>query len=397
MRSRSMVRLLLPGLLAALVLAGASRPAHTVQARARDVLGINWALCALMIADRDWSGDGVVNGTDATIAFLDCASSLDNPATLQNLVRVLGGDPANPSPADFAAIDADAGQLHEVDGVMWVVAFVTNDAETTFVADKGAFVIDGWDEGPAVSCGPMPDHDFTDEDCDDDGIWDDGVVVVRLDPDGAARGPATVVVNQTGIDTDLDYTITGEPSEIHVVATEARIGTGAGSDCGYPQTDAEWAQALADPEKTVITAQIRDSDGTPLTAAIVRWQTDDAGKAVVAQEYMWTADLGAAGLVARNVLCGTDSPGQVAVTASISKFTYIAGTQAGIDIAAGSDSDSVAETVVSGAVGGLAEVPDTTAGGSSFNTARVALLTTMSLFVIVVATGGWCIRRRRLR
>ncbi len=69
-----------------------------------------------------------------------------------DLIRILDGDPDDPQPEDFASIDKEMGQMHEVDGKLWLITFVTNDEPIGFYADEGIFPISG---GSTLFCGPM--------------------------------------------------------------------------------------------------------------------------------------------------------------------------------------------------------------------------------------------------
>jgi len=425
MRPRSTIRVVIAAVLVLVVcLTGPALRSHKAQAEPTNVLGINWVLCFFLTADKDWDDNGFVDNADKTVAFVGC-QTLNDQYRLEQLVRVLGGDPQNPSPTDFAAIDVDGNQLHEQDGSLWVIAFVSNDEPVAFSADEGVFQVSGT---ATAACGPLPSHDFQDEDCDDDGVEGDGVVVTKIAASGGARGPASVVATQSGVDTYLDYTITGEPYEIHVTAAEPTIETGAAS-CEYPQTEAEWSEALADPQRTVLTAQILDSDGTPLATGLVEWQSYDENKAAPAIVNGWTADLGIAGVVGRNVLCGMDNVGEVTVEASITKF-IAAGLNA--DPYAGSDDDSVQVVVVPrspandtptptttptatatrtptatpkppAGVGGAVELPaaaiaaesDVSSEESGGAASGVALAGAVVGGVVVLTAGGWYARRRR--
>ena len=162
----------------------------------------------------------------------------------------------------------------------------------------------------------MPGYDFEEEDCDDDGDRGDGIVAVMLfpgdDPNWATpeneavdRGPATFRVRQGSSEISLGYTVVGEPWEIELIAAEPSIEMGA-ADCDYPQTEAEWSSALADPKKTVLTAQVFDSDGTPVTGALVAWESEERGQSKHNRLARSDHDEGAAGVGARDVLCGAD-------------------------------------------------------------------------------------------
>ncbi len=385
-----MSRFLLLGTLAIVALTASAVRTQPAQAKPMNVLGINPRLCFLMTQGRDWNDNGVLDSGDSTTALVQC-QHLDQPGAIQSLVRVLGGNPDNPQPSDFAPIDLDANQLHEQDGVLTIVAFVSNDDLVTFSTDKGIFDASGT---ASAVCGPVP---FQDEDCDGNGVRGDGVIAVNLIANNAPRGPGTVTVNQSGVDTLLNFTITGEPSQIHLSIGKA-VETGAAS-CQYPQSEAEWGQASTARQKTVMQAQILDSDGKPLTASLVRWQTDDQTKAVTAAPFGWTTDLGSAGFAARNVLCGVHNAGPVTATASITNGDNVLPNGLAIDPMAGVASASLSETVLAAAaVGGVAEPPDSIqSSGNSGKTGLTLAAATGSVALLLGLAAGtrYAGRRRR--
>ncbi len=71
---------------------------------------------------------------------------------MEDLIRILDGDPDDPQPEDFASIDKEMGQMHEVDGKLWVITFVTNDDPIGFYADEGSFPISGGSTLSAARC-----------------------------------------------------------------------------------------------------------------------------------------------------------------------------------------------------------------------------------------------------
>lgn len=392
---RPAVRSLLLGILAAIVAVASASPVQPAHANPSTVLGISQTLCYLMTRDKDWNGDGVLGDDDAT-AISGC-QTLDSQSQMRNLVRVLGGNPSSPKPADFTPIDVDANQMHQQDGMLFIVAFVTNDSPVSFATTKGLFSITGT---ASATCGPLGLYDFAEADCDNDGAsTGDGIVAIRLLANNAPRGPGTVTVSQNGINTVLNFTVVGEPSQIHLNIPRA-VQAGAVS-CPYPQNETEWGQVPGTPQETVMTAQILDSDGTPLTDSLLTWQMSDATKAALAATWGWTTDLGAAGIEARNVLCGASNTGTVTVTASITNGSDVLPLYLAIDPDAGKASASLSETVSSAiVVGGVAEAPETA------TTPYQAVGSTLLPWATLAAIGGGVllllvcfsqVRRRRPR
>ena len=129
------------------------------------------------------------------------ACDLTDPLDLLAVAEVDGDGDGNVEEGDFAAVDLDGDQLGAESGVLWIVAFVTNDGYVHFDADEGVFSETGSSQ---VDC----QSGFTDEDCDDDGVTGDGVVVTTLAGAGLADlGSAIVTVSQSGIDVEMDYTV----------------------------------------------------------------------------------------------------------------------------------------------------------------------------------------------
>jgi YVTN family beta-propeller protein len=153
-----------------------------------------------------------------------CAPACDlaNPVDLLAVADADGDGDGDVEPDDFIAVDLDGDQLVAESGELWIVAFVSNDGYVHFDADEGVF---GENGSSQVEC----DSGFTDEDCDNDGIWGDGAVVVTLTGGGSPDlGAAIITVSQTGIDVEMDYTVvagaTGSISGAVVDAGDGPLG-----------------------------------------------------------------------------------------------------------------------------------------------------------------------------
>jgi YVTN family beta-propeller protein len=134
-----------------------------------------------------------------------CAPSCDltNPADLLAVAEADGDGDMDAD--DFASVDVDGNQLNADTGVLWIVAFLTNDGYVWLDADEGVFGESGSSQAECPT-------DFADEDCDDDGDWSgDGVVVATLEGGGVAdEGDAILTVSQSGIDVEIDYWVVGD-------------------------------------------------------------------------------------------------------------------------------------------------------------------------------------------
>jgi len=303
--------LLIAPALALLLLGGVLRPS-VAQAKPKTIITINPTLCVALSLS-SW-----VNSADA----LSACGGLNSESNLRTLVKVLRRDESDlgnsPKPEEFASIDRDGGQIHETDGELIILAFVTNDEPVGFYADKGAFLVSG---SSAAFCGPPgpPSFDFTDADCDDNSATvGDGVVAAKLKPNGASRGSAEVRVRQGNIEIAEPYKIVGEPHDISVTITKPAIQT------GWPRCDlfsdtATYLAAITRPETSPFTAKITDDDGTAVTGAFTAYTMSNPDSATVALPLAPSLDLTATlgSIVAPNVLCGTDEPGKITVTGRI--------------------------------------------------------------------------------
>ena len=311
--------LVIPAL--ALLFLGQSVRPPAAEAKPTKIVTISWILCFTLTTELDWDGDGAVTPADATKGFFDC-QNLDQETTFRNMIRTLGGDPDHPEPEDLTTapegrtpLDSEGGQLHEQNGMLWVIAFVGNDDPVSFYADEGAFPKSGRSD---VACGPLPspDYDYEEEDCDRDGLRGDGVVTVKLEPTDADRGPATLRVRQDALQLESDYVVTGEPWNIEFTATKSVIQSGAAA-CELFKTTATFMATLGAPQKTPVSAKVTDSDGTVLTYAQVEFESGDPDMADFAKP-LTPSLVSALGVLAPNVLCGKEGSGTVTLRATIS-------------------------------------------------------------------------------
>jgi hypothetical protein len=221
----------------------------------------------------------------------------------------------------------DADQIHQEDGQLFILAFVSNDEPVTFETTTGMFDrtnLPG-DEGYKWVCGPKDD-----EDCDGDGVRGDGVVVAWLWPceggnpsagtcfEKSELGPGTITVQQGSHVMSLDFTVVGEPHDLQLVAVENSIQTGLDADSCPEETTAKgFAEAIGLPEKTVVLARVLDSEGTAVTGAFIDWKTDSRRRGITAEAITPTLDFDYLGLGTGDVLCGTDETGTLTVTGTI--------------------------------------------------------------------------------
>ncbi len=313
MRARLTRAVVLLGLAVAMGAAANGNNATQAQPTPPQVILISPTLCFLGTDSFDWNGDTLVSGQDGVIALSACMAQLGDEGYMRSLVRVLSGDPDNPTPGEFQIIDREAQQLHDTDGALWAVAFVHDDTPMQFSADEGQFSFTGTS---TMTCGPlpMPGYDFEEEDCDDDGDRGDGVVAVKLTAAGGVdRGLAELTVEQGGQLAISPFLVVGEPSDIQVTTAEPTITAGA-PDC--PE-DSDFNEALPNPYQTLLAAKIVDDDGTELTGAIAIWESNDEAKADVASWGSFSQE-STFGIRALAVLCGESVGGNVELTARIS-------------------------------------------------------------------------------
>jgi Invasin, domain 3 len=336
----------------ALLFLGQSVRPPAAEAKPTTIITINWALCVSLDTTIDWNGNGHVDDGDSTVAFFDCHDSLNNQGSFDNMIGALRNIPdaplghrqeavlaSPPTPEDFTApgkdangfqltpMDSDAGQLHQLDGMMWFIAFVTNDDPVAFYADNGVFQ----NGKSSIACGPgapNADFDFTDPDCDkDSSTKGDGVVTALLVANDSDRGPATVRVRQDHVEMEEPYTVVGEPSQIEFSAPKSTIQTGAPL-CELFSDTSSYLATLGAPEKTPVSSKVMDSDGTPVTGAMVVYDIISDNNKIARfalptkdtqrQESVVPTLSTALGVSSPDVLCGNTDTGTITVRASIS-------------------------------------------------------------------------------
>ena len=228
--------------------------AGEAEARSPELLALSPSICLALLMK------------DNTPIPLDCYSMYSS-LSLRNVAALVSPNSVPPfKPDDFAGIDLDANQMHQQDGQLFILAFVSDDEPVTFTTSKGMFDSTAlWgDEGRQWVC------DTQDEDCDGNGVRGDGVVVAWLWPcqDGnpvagtclqqSKLGPGTDTVQQGTYKTTLDFTVVGEPNKIELVAAENTIQTGLDADTCPEETETKgFVNAVAVPEKTVFLARAR--------------------------------------------------------------------------------------------------------------------------------------------
>ncbi len=261
------------------------------------------------------------------------------PPNAQFIADLHGDGDGQVEPEDFAAIDLDGNRVHQSDrheqsagnGTLWVLAWVQDDDPVIFKTNRGYFR-PGASPAEPTEREWVCDTEMEDEDCDNDGIAGDGVVVARLRSNVGTLtsdpGEGRVTIKQGTDEGFLDFRIVGEPDSVEFLTLENTIQAGVvdrdgdgqlGSpgECPLPGDAPGFLAANATAERAIVLAIVRDSDGIPVTNAFVEWSTDDEDLAVVARPLTPTIDLGAFGFGAPNILCGTKKPGTVTVKAKI--------------------------------------------------------------------------------
>ena len=215
-----------------------STSTRTAFARPTDILSINPNICIslMRVIEADCSGNGSYTAGECDAA---CAAGLAAADGLNDLARGLGADvsatvgalPESAIGACGDGLDNDAvpdgtiddgcavgyndtalfqdlddlsgAQLNKNTGKLWVLTFVTNDGVLTLEADEGIWHSNG---ASNVSC------PGADQDCNDEGITGDKIVVDMLLGNGVADlGDALLVATQAGVDVIYDYVVVGDP------------------------------------------------------------------------------------------------------------------------------------------------------------------------------------------
>jgi hypothetical protein len=329
----------------ALVLFGVNIRPPAAHATVISVITITRTDCLTLTGNVDWNGSDSIDADDG-ITSLSVCNGLDNEGNFRTLTGLLGGDPDNPKPSDFAKIDLDAGQVHEKDGFEYVVAFVGNDDPVGFYADNGIFQATGRSD---AFCGPagQPGIDFQEADCDGKASTvGDGVVVIHWDPHGAPRGDGEFRVRQGSIEATAAYKVVGEPDHISLKAFDTAIQTNAPLCVLFTDTPT-FLETLTEPETSPIVATVTDSDDTPITGALVEYKVDDPDLAKLAIPdplriaLTPSVDLQALGIGSPEVICGGEKAGTVKITATLTTGSDVLPGNLGLDPSAPSRSASI--------------------------------------------------------
>ncbi|HYM14314.1 MAG TPA: Ig-like domain-containing protein [Dehalococcoidia bacterium] len=289
-------------------------------------------------------------------------------------------------PADFASIDLDGNQLHQMDqsyagGSVFSGAFIVvfnswSDLPIQVSTDHGELLPFGVGGSPLINAptqmvlcnGQLPD-------CDSNGVKDIGAIGVALGGYGAPRGPGHVWFAQ-GNETDyLDFKVVGEPFQISIKSFKATVQdtqlpdfpngsdipagsnpayeAAAAAQCPLPTSLAGFTKALGQPNKSVMLGYVTDTDGTQITDAFVTWKVTPADPyhvrdqiGIMGAPLTPTLDLGSFGFGAPNVFCGWGSTGAATVTAQVTTVASAIGTGLTIDPNATTPSATSAVTVI---------------------------------------------------
>jgi hypothetical protein len=222
---------------------------------------------------------------------------LDDPHQLKQVAEALDGNVDDPATYKIL-VDATAGQLgddSQNSGIsntqnLWVLTFVSNDADLVLGADQGVWRSTGLATPKSTTLG-CPDAPFTgavlDADCDNNAATvGDGVVVDKLysgvpaadtnKNDFLNRGTDTITATQSGVDESLDLTVVGAPDNITLTALKTTIQEDSGAPCvigGYSTN--EFTQEMALPDVAGLLAKVTDDDGTALTGIWVAWGSEN--------------------------------------------------------------------------------------------------------------------------
>jgi hypothetical protein len=305
-------------------------------------------------------GDGLDNDAvpDGTIDD-GCAVGYNDTALWQDLNDLSGAQLG-----DYSVAAATQGKL-------WVLTFVTNDGALTLEADEGIWYSNG---ASNTNCGAIAD-----EDCNDDGITGDKIVVDMLLGNGVAdRGDAELVATQSGVDVILDYVVVGDPYSMMLLASKSTLQQHATATCDVAEFDTQ--VTLGD--VAGLEAIVLDDDNMPLTGVTVGWQSSNS--AAVDLGASFSVSMQIASTAALNLACG-DQPGKATITASVT----------------GVGQDQVELDVESAPVGGIAEYPEVepetvASTRDSPGTSALAPAGLVTGAILLLAAGGWYARRRWL-
>lgn len=220
-------------------------------------------------------------------------------------------------------------QIHNKDGSIVVVVFVEDDEPIRFDTNKGFWRVDGSVSASDFLCNVAPVFPFAnqltaDEDCDDDGIPGDGILLGQLIiNDGTSPGPGQVRIIDEGDGEEVgifNFLVTDEPHSIVAAPFETTLGAGIDADdpngCPLPTTVAGFTEALGNANKAVVIARAETIDGENIIGAWTGWSVEakDADKVKFGAPETPTLDLGSFGFGAPQVICGLEGSGEVEVT-----------------------------------------------------------------------------------
>jgi hypothetical protein len=272
-----------------------------------------------------------------------CAVDYNDTALFQDLADLSGAQLGDYSVASAV----------KTDGKLWVLAFVSNDEKVDFEADEGVWVDAGVAGDSTISCDNLP-APGDDEDCNNDGVKGDKIVVEQLiGNDVADRGDSELVVTQGSADVVADYTVVGAADEIALALyPDGNVQEGIPADECLddphltPLDSSVFTDGADEPEKNGLLATVTDDDDTALAGIYVGFSSDDEDVANLNLEKSLTWVL-KDGTFAANLFCG-DELGTAEITADALKAVDV--SLASFDSVA----DDTAEVTVIGAPDAMA-------------------------------------------
>lgn len=316
-----------------------SRRGSTAYASPTNGIFLTKSSClALLTAAKGPAGPGLECG------ILGGVSSFNG--NLATIAQYTGDKDGVPEYPDFAQLDLDGNQLHEGDGLAFIMAFVDTKAPIQFLIDDGIPMGGGTLEtpsgtpvtGPAFVCATAS----VDADCDPASAGGDGIVVIAIcggsasgdsgcaNSQTATRGPHKISIVQNQVPFDISYTIVGDAKTIQLTPLETTIAAGiqdlngdgklsAANECPLAADVAGFTKALGQAEKTVVFARVADDSGQNITGAWVHWDTDNHNIAMFATDLTPTLDLGTFGFGAPQIVCGTNLAGVASMMGTLLK------------------------------------------------------------------------------
>jgi hypothetical protein len=226
--------------------------------------------------------------------------------------------------SDFASVDLDANQLHELDGRLIILTFNDGDDQPMRLRpDDGVIEPPIGARGDDIACGSstFSGVSFFDEDCDDDGVPGDGVKLAVLVPGTPPPelGPSQLRITEEDRETYLDFEVVGEPDDLTFTMLKpvATSGT-AVEDCTFDLSVAGVVEALGNPQIAIVLVHALDRDGTQVANTLLDWETDPEELGFVFLPQTPTVDLGSFGKGFPQAICGDEGTGILNVTAMFS-------------------------------------------------------------------------------